>query len=173
MYIIETCCAPVYHKLLSAARSATTFDVVVLFAVVLTSRSVLRIARRKLKTTSLRGPPRASLIYGAARETLRANNSGLMYETWAKEYGVAYEFPIALGRVRIMVCDPRAIAHLYAKDTWAYVRTEQGRRFYGRNVGPLVIHLQYHLADEFSLGGEYSGHKEKITGGGPKFPIVV
>jgi cytochrome P450 len=46
-----------------------------------------------------------------------------MYERWAAEYGVAYMIPSVLGQTRIVLCDPRAIAHFYARETWTYVQT--------------------------------------------------
>ncbi|OJA14524.1 hypothetical protein AZE42_12948 [Rhizopogon vesiculosus] len=46
-----------------------------------------------------------------------------MYERWAEEYGVAYNIPTILGRSAIVLCDPKAIAHFYARETWTYVHT--------------------------------------------------
>jgi len=46
-----------------------------------------------------------------------------MYERWATEYGVAYMIPSVLGQTRVVLYDPRAIAHFYARETWIYVQT--------------------------------------------------
>ncbi|KAG2039475.1 cytochrome P450 [Suillus americanus] len=82
-----------------------------------------RALRWRLKTTQLRGPPRTSFIYGVSHDLASSHDSSEMYERWATEYGVAYMIPSILGQTTIVLCDPRAIAHLYARDTWSYVRT--------------------------------------------------
>ncbi|KAG1727803.1 hypothetical protein EDB19DRAFT_1642776, partial [Suillus lakei] len=41
----------------------------------------------------------------------------------ATEYGGAYMIPSVLGQTRIMLCDSKAIAHFYARETWTYVQT--------------------------------------------------
>jgi hypothetical protein len=84
---------------------------------------VSRALRWRLKTTQLRGPPRTSLIYGVSHDLVSSQDSGAMYERWATEYGVAYTIPGVLGQNRIVLCDPRAIAHFYARETWTYVQT--------------------------------------------------
>ncbi|KAG1729808.1 hypothetical protein EDB19DRAFT_1742502, partial [Suillus lakei] len=39
------------------------------------------------------------------------------------EYGIVYMIQSVLGQTRIVLCDPRAIAHFYARETWTYVQT--------------------------------------------------
>ncbi|KAG1860198.1 hypothetical protein DFJ58DRAFT_779934 [Suillus subalutaceus] len=46
-----------------------------------------------------------------------------MYEHWATEYGVAYMILGVLGQTRIVLSNPRAIAHFYTRETWTYVLT--------------------------------------------------
>ncbi|KAG1823854.1 uncharacterized protein BJ212DRAFT_1262803, partial [Suillus subaureus] len=48
-------------------------------------------------------------------------DSAEMYEHWATEYGVAYMILGVLEQTRIVLSDPRAIAHCYAQETWTYV----------------------------------------------------
>ncbi|KAG2367857.1 cytochrome P450 [Suillus spraguei] len=78
--------------------------------------------RWRLKTTQLRGPPRTSFIYGVSYDLALSQDSGIIYERWATEYGVAYMIPSVLGQSKIVLCDPRAIAHFYARETWTYVQ---------------------------------------------------
>ena len=74
-------------------------------------------------TTRLRGPPSTSVIYGVSNDLISSKDTAIMYELWAEEYGVVYKIPTALGRTKIVLCDPKAIAHYYARETWTYVLT--------------------------------------------------
>jgi cytochrome P450 len=47
----------------------------------------------------------------------------MMYEHWAQEYGAVYMTPSVLGQTKIVLNDPRAIAHFYARESWTYVQT--------------------------------------------------
>ena len=100
-----------------------TFNLTVACAAIWTLLRWLRTSRRQLRTTQLRGPPSESFLYGVGKRILEDEDSGAVYEAWAKEYGPAYEVPSTLGTKRIVLCDPKAIAHFYSKDTWTYVQT--------------------------------------------------
>ncbi|KAG6375250.1 cytochrome P450 [Boletus reticuloceps] len=54
---------------------------------------------------------------------------------WADEYGAAYEAPATLGRRRVILYDPKAIAHFHAKQTWTYVRTPLSKTAFERGFG--------------------------------------
>jgi len=107
----------------TTVRSFGAFNIGCAFAALWAFVKVLRALRWRLKTTQLRGPPRTSLIYGVSHDLASSQDSGGMYERWATEYGMAYMIPSVLGQTRIVLCDPRAIAHFYARETWTYVRT--------------------------------------------------
>ncbi|OAX33615.1 hypothetical protein K503DRAFT_657598, partial [Rhizopogon vinicolor AM-OR11-026] len=62
-------------------------------------------------------------VYGVSKDLMASTNSGAMYERWADKYGVVYKIPTVLGRSAIVLCDPKAIAHFYARETWTYVLT--------------------------------------------------
>ncbi|KAF9237034.1 cytochrome P450 [Melanogaster broomeanus] len=74
--------------------------------------------RWRPKTTRLRGPPSPSVVFGFAKDLLESPDAGAMYEAWGEEYGVVYQVPTVLGQSRIILADPRAIAHFYARETW-------------------------------------------------------
>ncbi|KAI6098618.1 cytochrome P450 [Pisolithus croceorrhizus] len=74
----------------------------------------------KSRTTKLRGPKSNNLLFGVSKELFESSDIGGMFEAWSKEYGVAYEIPMICGEKRIALCDPRAVAHLFSKDTWTY-----------------------------------------------------
>ena len=84
----------------------------------------LRTCRQQLRTTQLRGPPGESFLYGVGKRLLDAEDSGTIYEAWAREYGPVYTVPSTLGSKRIVLCDPKAVTHFYAKETWTYIQIQ-------------------------------------------------
>ncbi|KIK74026.1 hypothetical protein PAXRUDRAFT_836093, partial [Paxillus rubicundulus Ve08.2h10] len=87
--------------------------------------SLVRLAhliRRRARTTRLKGPPSNSLIFGFP-EILMTPDSADIYESWAAKYGPVFQVPSLLGTSRILLCDPKAIAHFYARDTATYILT--------------------------------------------------
>ncbi|KAI6030990.1 cytochrome P450 [Pisolithus marmoratus] len=129
-------------KLQEVIRSATPIDVATGIAILWALRMSFCVARNTLKTTRLRGPPRTSLIFGYSMDLLRAKDAGSVYEEWAKEYGVAYEVPTTLGGNKIMLCDPKAIAHFYSKETWTYVHIKFDLLFTRQNFGKALLGVQ-------------------------------
>ncbi|KAH0839441.1 cytochrome P450 [Lanmaoa asiatica] len=99
---------------------------------------VVQITRRRLKTTALRGPPNPSFVWGVGKTLLTSRDSGAVYEKWAEEYGGVYKVPSALGGTRIVLCDPKAIAHLYGGEPWTYILTPFGKiateNFVGKGI---------------------------------------
>ncbi|KAG2066346.1 cytochrome P450 [Suillus decipiens] len=110
-------------SLWATLRSVSAFNVACSFAALWAMGKLSTALRWRLKTTQLRGPPRTSFIYGISHELALSQDSSVIYERWATEYGVAYMIPSVLGQSRIVLCDPRAIAHFYARETWTYVQT--------------------------------------------------
>ncbi|KAG1882704.1 cytochrome P450 [Suillus subluteus] len=122
-------------SLWTTVRSVGVFNVAGSFVALWAFIKVLRGLRWRLKTTQLRGPPRTSFIYGVSHDLASSEDSGRMYERWATEYGVAYMIPSVLGQTRIVLCDPRAIAHFYARETWTYVQTPLSLAFLETSIG--------------------------------------
>ncbi|KAG2125601.1 cytochrome P450 [Suillus cothurnatus] len=110
-------------NLWATVRSVGALNATCSFVALWAFIKVLRTLRWRLKTTQLRGPPRTSFIYGISRDLASSKDSAGMYERWATEYGVAYMIPSILRRTEIVLCDPKAIAHFYARETWTYVQT--------------------------------------------------
>ena len=99
------------------------FDTAVVCAAVWTLFRWLHKPHQQLRTTQLRGPPSESFLYGVGKRILKFDGSGATYETWAQEYGRVYTIPAILGIKGIVLCDPKAIAHFYAKDASTYMHT--------------------------------------------------
>ncbi|KAH0826178.1 cytochrome P450 [Lanmaoa asiatica] len=104
------------------------FDVAVACTAIWTLLRWIRASRQQLCTTRLRGPPNESFLYGVGKRIFDAEDSGAVYEAWAQEYGLVYTIPSTLGNSRIVLCDPKAIAHFYAKDTWTYVQNPLAKK---------------------------------------------
>ncbi|KAH0826176.1 cytochrome P450 [Lanmaoa asiatica] len=104
------------------------FDAAVACTAIWTLLRWIRASRQQLCTTQLRGPPNESFLYGVGKRILDAKDSGAVYEAWAQEYGPVYTIPSALGNTRIVLCDPKAVAHFYAKNTWTYVENPLAKK---------------------------------------------
>ncbi|KAI9456893.1 cytochrome P450 [Boletus coccyginus] len=110
------------------------FDAAVASAAVWTLLRFLRTSRQQPRTTQLRGPPGESFLYGVGKRTLDPDGASAAYEGWAQEYGPVFTVPSTLGSNRIVLCDPKAIAHFYSKDTWTYVQTPLVKKLLERSV---------------------------------------
>lgn len=95
----------------------------------------LQFLRMSRATTPLQGPPSTSRILGLSRVIQASKDSASLYKQWAKEYGLVYRVPYTLGADRIILNDPKAIAHFYAHETFTYVRSSFARRGVDRLVG--------------------------------------
>ncbi|KAG1742242.1 cytochrome P450 [Suillus paluster] len=122
-------------SLWTTVRSIGAFNATCSFAALWAFVKAVMALRWRLKTTRLRGPPRSSFVYGVSNDLVSSKDSAAMYERWAKEYGVVYVIPRVLGRTRIVLCDPRAIAHFFARDTWTYVQTSFGLTLVEISIG--------------------------------------
>ncbi|KAG1766150.1 cytochrome P450 [Suillus occidentalis] len=132
---ISSITVPSPSGLWTTVRSVGAFKVAYSFAALWALVKISRALRWRLKTTQLRGPPRTSLIYGVSHDLASSQDSGAMYERWATEYGVAYTIPGVLGQTIIVLCDPKAIAHFYARETWTYVQTPLSLALLEASVG--------------------------------------
>ena len=164
MYIMLT---RLYDKVRVAARSASVLDAAAVIVAIWTLHATVLAARRKFKTTRLRGPPRTNLIYGCSKDLFKSIVTGSLFEQWAKEYGPVYEVPTTLGGNKIVLCDPKAIAHFYARETWTYLLLPSTRRFMERNVGHVTQWVLRHFHVTFISSSEtgYRRYKAKPTRG--------
>jgi hypothetical protein len=94
-----------------------------------------------IQTTSLRGPSSKSLIFGMSREINLAEDPAIIYEQWANEYGPAYRVPRGFGNYKIMLMDPKALAHFYSKETFGYIQTKPTKIFIEALVSKLGLRL--------------------------------
>lgn len=116
-------------------RSASRIDVVTGLAAVWAISAAIRALRKQSRTTKLRGPKGSGLLFGVSKELFESPDTGSMFEAWSKEYGVAYELPMLLGQKRIILCDPKAVAYLFSRDTRSYVGTPGHKAAVARTIG--------------------------------------
>ncbi|KAG1733370.1 cytochrome P450 [Suillus paluster] len=89
----------------------------------LASLYVLKEYRQMLRTTRIRGPKSPSWVFGFAKILVDSTAATELYECWSKEYGSVYKVPYVMGESRVILWDPKAVSHFFAKDTWSYHKT--------------------------------------------------
>ncbi|KAF7291836.1 Cytochrome P450 [Mycena chlorophos] len=98
---------------------------------------------RSVKTTRLNGPPSPSRLWGfthyLAQSRVKEFDIHAVYEEWAAQYGAVYRIPLAFGKERIVLTDPKALAHFYSSERAVYVKSELERRFIGKMFGHGVL----------------------------------
>ncbi|KAG6839924.1 hypothetical protein C0991_010334 [Blastosporella zonata] len=97
--------------------------------------------RSATRSTPLRGP-KGSWLFGLAREILATDEHALMFENFATQFGSIFQIPGLLGSVDVVVCDPRAVAHILSKDTYSYQQTPATRFIMQRFVDSSFIAQQ-------------------------------
>ncbi|KAH7907651.1 cytochrome P450 [Hygrophoropsis aurantiaca] len=113
--------------ILSQLKSLRAVDILVVSSVTWALLKLIRTTRRHLKSTKLRGPPNQSFVFGLGKILQATEDRGAVYEQWAREYGLVYMVPSALGGTRVVLCDPKAIAHFYARETYTYILSPLSR----------------------------------------------
>ena len=76
--------------------------------------------RRSYLLPRLKGPPSNSFLFGRLREAMQWKDRATMYQRWSEEYGAVFQVPGLIGGRSIVLCDPKAIAHLHSKDSFTY-----------------------------------------------------
>lgn len=93
--------------------------------------------RTRVRTTKLRGPPSSHWFFGVSKDT-GSHNGGQLFEEWAKEYGPVYRVPALAGSKRVVLTDPKAVAHFYSLETFTYVHTPMSKRGIENIVSPFL-----------------------------------
>lgn len=92
--------------------------------------------------TPLRGPPRISPIFGVTRLIRLSPNPKAVYGAWTKEYGSVYRISLPFGSEAIVVTDLKAVAHIFGKDTFGYVKTPGLRAVIEKVIGRGVLWVE-------------------------------
>ncbi|KAF8994355.1 cytochrome P450 [Cyathus striatus] len=83
----------------------------------------------KVALTPLNGPPSPSWFFGHYKTVQDSDSPAQIYEKWEREYGPAYIVKGGFGSQKVIICDPKAHAHFYARETYGYVQTKLARIF--------------------------------------------
>ncbi|KAK7036077.1 cytochrome P450 [Favolaschia claudopus] len=75
---------------------------------------------RRPRTVRLHGPPSPSFLYGHMKQIVNSSNQADLFDGWVQTYGGVHEIRGPLGTRRLVVCDPRAMSHLFSLDSWKY-----------------------------------------------------
>jgi hypothetical protein len=87
----------------------------------------LVIDRRSSHLATPRGPRSDSIFFGNIREVVE--DTATVTERWVSEYGYVFKVPAGFGTSRIMITDPKAVAHVFANDSFGYQRPTLGKTF--------------------------------------------
>jgi hypothetical protein len=90
--------------------------------------NVLRYAVRR-RATVLKGPPSKSFLFGLSEYLLTVPDPSVVYDEWSHIYGAVFQIPTEFGGTRVIVCDPKAIAHVLGHETSTYVKPPLWRAF--------------------------------------------
>lgn len=120
-----------HHMSGAAIRQLGAYDFAVITFILISSFKLVRYLLRRptSRVVALKGPPNTNILFGRSAEIIKSFDRSAIYEQWANEYGAVYTIPTALGGTRLIVCDPKAAAHIYTKDTYAYVGIPVLKRF--------------------------------------------
>ena len=129
-----------FDRVLGVIRLANAIDLAAGLAAILALRMAYLANRKGLRTTRLRGP-KPGIFFGAAKVILESSDSAALYETWYKEYGAVYEIPLMLGQRRVILCDPKAIAHFFGRDSWSYALTPESKIALQRTVCAIPMYF--------------------------------
>ena len=165
MEVLSTKIPEAIHNILSRIPSLSAFNAVVTCTAVLAFIKLTRMSRMRLRTPKLRGPPSSSFAYGVGKILMEVDDPASMYELWAHEYGAAYTVPSTLWRHRIVLYDPKAIAHFHAKQSWTYVRTPFAKKSLEHGACVCLLCGASCLIFDHSLGGVCFGLTERAIKG--------
>ncbi|KAM6495223.1 Cytochrome P450 [Amanita muscaria] len=102
--------------------NSVLLDSLVLFALSLPLAKLV-LDRRSSHFSVLSGPRSNNLLFGKLREVLGVvDNFAAVFDRWISEYGYVFKVPTGLGTNRIVISDPKAVAHVYANDGFGYLR---------------------------------------------------
>lgn len=121
-------------------RDVSTYDVALIVFILLASAKLLQylLFQPTSRLVSLKGPSNTSLFFGRSTEIIKSLDRSIVYEQWANEYGAVYKIPTAMGGTRVVICDPKAMVHIHAKDTYTYIGVPLFRKLMTKFVSLIV-----------------------------------
>ncbi|KAM6495399.1 Cytochrome P450 [Amanita muscaria] len=80
--------------------------------------------RRSSHLATLSGPRSNNFFFGRLLDDFLT-----AMDLWVGEYGHVFKMPTGLGASRIVIADPKAVAHIFANDSVGYLRLASGKKF--------------------------------------------
>jgi hypothetical protein len=113
-----------------------------LYLVLIIVKRALRLRSSYLPPTRLPGPPRQSFIHGYRAEYIESEDGAVLYEKWIAQHGPVIQIPWTLSRTRIVLTDPKAVAHFYARETFTYVQPSLSTNFLSSIFGKGILWVE-------------------------------
>jgi hypothetical protein len=117
---------------MAPTQQPALIDIFLLLVGLWLSLKAIRILLHDPIATRVKGPPSKSWIFGFSH-FINTKDPSVAYEQWAEQYGGVYCIPIAIyfsitsrlttGQTKMMICDPKAIQHIYSKTSFGYVHS--------------------------------------------------
>ena len=108
-------------------RPASLWQLALVLAALYVANKLVKAYRFRARSTPLAGPPSTSWIFGVSKSHINNPDAPAIYEDWVAQYGPVFRAPAAFGSSRLILTDPKAIAHFYSVETWTYVQTSLSR----------------------------------------------
>ncbi|KAM6495417.1 Cytochrome P450 [Amanita muscaria] len=93
--------------------------------------------RRSSQLATLRGPRSNNIFLGKLLEVL--DDPATAVDRWVSEYGYVFKVPTGLGTNAIVITDPKAVAHVFANDSFGYLRPTLEKKFMTNVIGHSMV----------------------------------
>ncbi|KAM6500078.1 Cytochrome P450 [Amanita muscaria] len=114
-------------------------DSLILFSIPL-ALAKLVIDRRSSRFALLRGPRSNNVLIGRLLVVEGVvDDVAAFFDRWISEYGYVFKVPTGLGTNCIVISDPKAVAHIYANDSFGYLRPALSKMFSRTFMGDSMI----------------------------------
>ena len=99
-----------------------------------------------LRRAALRGPKSSNFVFGTTNLLSNSQTDVVsLYEKWAETYGPVFQIPAPFGSRKVVLCDPKAVAHFYSLETIVYGRDPVRREQMANFVMFIIIFYDYLL----------------------------
>ncbi|KAG6873596.1 hypothetical protein C0995_013969 [Termitomyces sp. Mi166 len=101
-------------------RTGTLKAIIPLSVAAIVISRLFLVRSKSHRTTRLNGPQSKSYIFGLTRELFELPDIGIVYEEFEKNYGPVFAVPGIMRSDAVVLCDLKAIAHFFSRDTFTY-----------------------------------------------------
>ena len=103
------------------------WQVALTVALVYVAHKLVKSYRAHARSTPLGCPPRPSWLFGMSKLNINNYSAISMYTAGVHQFGTVFKIPGPMGNTRVILTDPKAVAHFYSVDTCTYVQTKLSR----------------------------------------------